>query len=87
MKNDHLGYLTTDPKDLGTALKISARLRLPNLVKDSRLQNFLKLLDLSQSYRFIKESNDDIDPDNIESSVVEVSSKNTLGKSEVIKYF
>lgn len=88
MKTKHLGYLTTDPKNLGTGLKISVRIKLPKLSKDARLQTLLKIFNLSQSYRIVNElqSNDDFDldeDDDRDKSILEISSIMTLGKSEV----
>lgn len=92
MRTKHLGNLTTDPKNLGTALKISVRIKLPKLSKDSRLQALLKSYNLSQSYRIVDElqhSEDDFDlldepGKKKESSILEISSIYTLGKSEVL---
>lgn len=90
MTNNQLGYITSDPKNLGTALKISVRMKLPMLAKDSRIQTYLKALNISQTFRLIEEPiNDDLDSSEDsakESSIIEISSINTLGKSEVI-YF
>jgi protein-arginine kinase len=88
MKTKHLGYLTTDPKNLGTGLKISVRIKLPKLSKDARLQTLLKIFSLSQSYRIVNElqSIDDFDldeDDDRDKSILEISSIMTLGKSEV----
>ncbi|CAF0923555.1 unnamed protein product [Brachionus calyciflorus] len=86
MCNKHLGYITTDPKDLGTALKLSVRIKLPKLSQDSRLSALLKMLNLSQSYKVLGENyniEESADKQDSEHPVVEVSSKVTLGQSEV----
>lgn len=86
MHNNHLGYVTTDPKNLGTTLKLTVRINLPNLCHDSRLSAILKLLNLNQSFKLIGENFDidePLDKEDTGHSVVEISSKMTLGKSEV----
>lgn len=87
MKNKHLGYVTSDPKNLGTALKISVRVKLPKLSKDSRLQTLLKILKLNQSYRvvddFEKMNDFDLDEEDRDASIIEISSMQSLGKTEV----
>jgi protein arginine kinase len=78
MHNSHLGYITTDPKNLGTALKLSVRINLPKLSKDSRVSTVLKFLNLSQNFRIIDE-----DKKTDESSILEIAATPTLGRSEV----
>ena len=34
--NDHLGYITSCPTNLGTALRASVHIKLPNLAKDMK---------------------------------------------------
>lgn len=80
MHNSHLGYITTDPKNLGTALKLSVRINLPKLSKDSRVSTVLKFLNLSQNFRIIDE---DKKTDESESSILEIAATPTLGRSEV----
>lgn len=87
MYNDHLGYITTDPKDLGTGLKLSARLRLPKLSKDGRLSTLLKANKLGLSSRMVAEKVTDSNSDDQVDPVVEVTSTVTLGKSEVCCLF
>lgn len=86
MYNKHLGYVTTDPKNLGTTLKLTVRVNLPNLCHDSRLSAILKSLNLSQSFKLIGENFDidePVDKGDTAHSIAEISSKVTLGKSEV----
>lgn len=86
MKSKHLGYLTTDPKNLGTAMKFSVRVKLPLLAKDGRLGALLKLLALNQSYRLVNETqhpNLYLEEDDRNSSILEIASKISLGKTEV----
>ncbi|RNA32448.1 creatine kinase S- mitochondrial [Brachionus plicatilis] len=86
MHNKHLGYVTTDPKNLGTTLKLTVRVNLPNLCHDSRLSAILKILNLSQSFKLIGDNFDidePVDKGDTTHSVAEISSKITLGKSEV----
>merc|ERR1712127_19844 len=88
-KHERLGYLTSDPKNVGTALKLSVRVRLPKLSKDPRLATLLKMLKLSQSFKVLQseEQSKSAAEDDKETpdapSVIEVSSSLTLGKSEV----
>jgi protein-arginine kinase len=86
MHSDRLGYLTTDPKNLGTALKLTVRIRLPKLTNDPRLSALLKSLNLNPKYNSIRdetEKSSDEKTQNKKSSIVEISSFQTLGKSEV----
>jgi len=87
MHNNHLGYISSSPSNLGTAMKISAHLKLPNLSKDMRLRSLLKKHELNYNYelrdahtgKLLKgaEVNDDHD------TVVTITSLYTLGKSEL----
>ena len=87
MHNSRLGYLTTDPKNLGTALKITVRIKLPKLSKDGRLAALLKALNLNPKFHVVKDTpqmNESNENDgNKKSHVLEISSLQTLGKSEV----
>jgi len=38
-RNDHLGYVTSCPSNLGTALQATVRLKLPRLAKNKELFN------------------------------------------------
>ena len=38
-KNDHLGYITSCPTKLGTALQATVRLKLPRLAKNKEILN------------------------------------------------
>ena len=87
MHNNRLGYLTTDPANLGTALKISVRIRIPKLNKDGRLPALLKSLNLNHKYRIIKETDSKTDAnEDKKSDILEISSLQTLGQSEVFSY-
>jgi creatine kinase len=91
MHNERLGYLTTDPANLGTALKLTVRIKLTNLAKDGRLAALLKSLDLNSKYHVVKKKNESDDnasgdeSDSVKNSVIlEISSVPiTLGQSEV----
>lgn len=84
MHNKHLGYLTSSPSNLGTALKLSARLKLPNLVEERRLVALLKKLNLNMNYRLFDENNKSISKNDVtKECILEISSLFTLGKSEV----
>lgn len=74
MFNKRLGYLTTNPKDLGTGLKLSVRIKLPSLSQDHRISALLKMLKLSQKYKRVECE---------DGSILEVCSSRTMGKSEV----
>jgi len=82
MHNSHLGYITSDPKNLGTALKLSVQMNLPKLSKDSRVSTVLKFLNLSQNFRVIDEDKKEGETLS-ESSILEIAATPTLGKSEV----
>ncbi len=77
MRDSRLGYLTTDPKNLGTALKLSVRIKLPNLSKDSRISALLKMFNLNQHYKVVSSE---------EPSTLEISSSKSMGKSEVFTF-
>lgn len=75
--NSKLGYLTTDPKDLGTGIKLSVHIKLPTLSQDRRVSALLKMFQLNQKYKVV-ENDDKKDGD-----VLEISSVKTMGKTEV----
>jgi protein-arginine kinase len=86
MQNNHLGYITSDPKNLGTALKLSARVKLPKLSTDARFSTLLKCYNLNQNYKIVDETqkyNETEEQLNSASSILEISSQVSLGKSEV----
>lgn len=87
MKSNHLGFVTSDPKNLGTALKISVQIKLPKLSEDSRIHAILKTLNLSHTFNILKEENHDElsleKPTSKNNSILVISSIQTLGKSEV----
>jgi protein arginine kinase len=78
MWNDRLGFITSNPKNLGTALKITVRIKLPHLSDDGRLETILKILDLSQRTNVVDDEAADTP-----NKTLEISSKFTLGKSEI----
>ena len=97
MKSDRLGFLTTDPANVGTALKMSARLRLPNLGRSGRLPVVLRLAELSQNLKVVPMKDGGLD-DNLDDhsfkegeeelgdeavGSYEIYSYQTLGQSEV----
>ena len=85
MHSKRLGYLTTDPANLGTALKLSVRIKLPKLAKDGRLAALLKSLNLNHRYRLINDAKkgDEQSEADEKVTILEISSIQTLGKSEV----
>jgi hypothetical protein len=68
-------------------LKLSVRIKLPKLSKDGRLSTLLKMFNLSQHYRVLNEPLKDQNNEEVAetSSIVEVASSITLGKSEVFQ--
>ena len=90
MENRRLGYLTTNPANLGTALKISARVKLPILAKNSRLAALLKSFGLDSNYKMVAETQNvdlaSLEESEQESSIVEISTVKTLGVTEVNIY-
>ena len=85
MYHSNLGYLTTDPSDLGTALKLSARIKLPKLSQDGRLTAVLKKLNMNNKYRTIEEESktNESAESNGNKGLLEICSIQTLGRSEV----
>lgn len=76
-----------ESKNKGTAMKFSVRIKLPHLSKDGRLGALLKLLNLNNQYRIIDETQHrDLyaEEDDRKSSILEIASKISLGKTEVI---
>ena len=85
MHDKHLGYITTSPSNLGTAMKISVLMKIPNLTQDSRLIAVLKKINLNFKYRLYNKKKQIIRHDEADKdTIVEISSLITLGKSEVI---
>ena len=96
MKSDRLGFLTTDPANLGTALKMSVRIKIPNLSRSGRLPVVLRYVELSQNFNVIPQKDGGLD-DNLDDPTykegeedfgdeigsLEVYSYQTLGQSEV----
>ncbi len=68
-------------------MKLSVRIKLPKLSKDGRLSTLLKMFNLSQHYRVLNEPLKDQNNEEVAetSSIVEVASSITLGKSEVFQ--
>lgn len=92
-----MGFLTTDPANVGTALKMSVRLRIPNLSRSGRLPVVLKLTELSQNFNVVPVKDGGLD-DNLDDPTYkegeedfgdeaagshEIYSYQTLGQSEV----
>jgi hypothetical protein len=85
MRDKKLGYLTSSPSNIGTAMKISVRIKIPHISQDSRIIAMLKKLNLNINYRLFNENNKQIRQDETDkNTIVEISSFYTLGKSEVI---
>ena len=59
MHDKHLGYITTSPSNLGTAMKISVLMKIPNLTQDSRLIAVLKKINLNFKYRLYNKKKTD----------------------------
>jgi creatine kinase len=71
MQNDHLGFLTASPANLGTGLKVVVRVRLPKLASNDT--EFKKLMKGMMSLKEFSVEND----------VIEIQNRVRLGLSEV----
>ena len=49
--SDHLGYITSCPTNLGTAMRASVHIKLPKLSKDKEA---LKALQINIFYKFVE---------------------------------
>ncbi|CAF1010774.1 unnamed protein product [Adineta steineri] len=74
--DDHFGYLTTCPANIGTGLKYNIFLKLPNLTKDMRLPTIIKDLNLTM------EEIMDSDPQAFK-DCIDISNRDRIGKTEV----
>jgi len=74
--DDHFGYLTTCPANIGTGLKYNVFLKLPNLTKDMRLPTIIKDLNLTM------EEIMDPDPEAFK-DCLDISNRDRIGKTEV----
>ncbi|KAK3728143.1 hypothetical protein QZH41_019453 [Actinostola sp. cb2023] len=74
--SDHLGYIVSDPANLGTGLDIKVRVKLRRLSVDNRLRYILKVLNLKRSRRGIHSVN-------IPKGEFYVYTTKTLGVTEV----
>ncbi|CAF4202753.1 unnamed protein product, partial [Rotaria sp. Silwood2] len=74
--DDHFGYLTTCPANIGTGLKINVYLKLPLLTKDLRLPTIIKDLNLTMD--------EIMDPD-VEGfkDCIDISNRDRIGKTEI----
>lgn len=74
--DDHFGYLTTCPSNIGTGLKYNVYLKLPNLTKDRRFPTIIKDLHLTM--------NEIMDPDaEAFKDCIDISNRDRIGKTEV----
>lgn len=74
--DDHFGYLTTCPANIGTGLKYNVFLKLPNLTKDMRLPTLVRELNLTM--------NEIMDPDpSVFKDCIDISNRDRIGKTEV----
>ncbi|CAF0952148.1 unnamed protein product [Adineta ricciae] len=74
--DDHFGYLTTCPSNIGTGLKYNVYLKLPNLTKDRRFPTIIKDLHLTM--------NEIMDPDaEAFKDCIDVSNQDRIGKTEI----
>ena len=76
MRNDHLGYITTCPSNLGTGLRAGAMVRLPLL---SQREDFKEIC---HKFRLQARGGKGVDSAS-EGGVYDVSNADRLGKSEV----
>ena len=81
--DDHLGYLTSLPTNLGTAMKASCRIQLSNVSDDQTFESYTKLFGYAQQhamcgirYQIVKENG------NVDQSVIEIYTKHIIGKTE-----
>ncbi|CAF1123476.1 unnamed protein product [Didymodactylos carnosus] len=74
--DDHFGFLTTCPVNIGTGLKYNIYLKLPNLAKDIRLPTIIKELNLNM------EEIIGLD-DKVSDDCIDISNKDRIGKTEV----
>ena len=78
--DDHFGYLTTCPVNIGTGLKYNIFLKLPQLTKDMRLPALMKDLHLKME--------EIMDPDaETFKDCIDVSNLDRIGKTEVRWFF
>ena len=74
--DDHYGYLTTSPANIGTGLKYNIFVKLPNLAKDMRLATIMRGLNLNME--------EIMDPDaEAFKDCIDVSNRDRIGKTEV----
>jgi protein-arginine kinase len=74
--DDHFGYLTTCPANIGTGLKYNIFIKLPHLTKDMRLPTLIKDLNLTM------EEIMDPDPEAFK-DCIDISNRDRIGKTEV----
>jgi len=78
--DDHFGYLTTCPANIGTGLKYNIFLKLPHLTKDMRLPTIVKNLNLTMD--------EIMDPDpGVFKDCIDISNYHRIGKTEVCFFF
>ncbi|CAF3834862.1 unnamed protein product, partial [Rotaria magnacalcarata] len=74
--DDHFGYLTTCPANIGTGLKINVYIKLPLLTKDFRLPTIIKDLKLTME--------EIMDPDTEGfKDCIDISNRDRIGKTEI----
>ncbi len=76
MYNDHLGYIVTCPSNLGTGLRASVLLKIPNLINHPEFKDICEKLNL-QARGSGGENSD------LESGICDLSNHARLGYSEV----
>ena len=76
MWNEHLGFILTCPSNLGTGLRASVHVKLPNLSKDERFGDILK------SLRLQKRGTGGVDTAGTD-GIFDISNSDRLGFSEV----
>ena len=74
--DDHYGYLTTCPANIGTGLKYNVYLKLPLLTSDVRLPAIVKGLNLTMTELM------DPDPEAFK-DCIDISNRDRIGKTEV----
>ena len=74
--DEHLGYITSCPINLGTALRASVHINLPNLAKD-----FAKFQEIADKY-YVQIRGADGEHSDTSSGIFDISNRRRLGRSE-----
>jgi len=75
--NEHLGYITSCPTNLGTAMRASVHIKLPNLAKDMK-----RFEEITNKY-FLQIRGIHGEHSESEGGIYDISNKRRLGVTEV----